>query len=157
MIHNDTSVRMKWFHQTILKNAPIRMEWFYHLYGEKTKLNWYLLEHALEYYSRIMESPELKSYREQCSEDQIAQYCAYYARRLKESLLKYIRGQRKTVIFYREYAGDFYPNHDDEMAAMLSRTARESFDFMWPECRACLQQCLWEYEDRSTLFDKYQG
>jgi hypothetical protein len=28
---------------------------------------------------------------------------------------------------------------------------------MWPECRVCPQQCLWEYEERSPLFDKHQG
>jgi hypothetical protein len=133
------------------------MEWFYDVHGyEKTKLNWYMLELALEYYDRIMDKPELASYREQYDEDQIAQYCAYYARRLKESLLKYIRGQRKNVIFYREYAGDFYPHHDAGLTATLSRTARESFDNMWPGCRACPQQCLWEHEDKSPLFDEYQ-
>jgi len=132
------------------------MEWFHDLEGEKTKLNWFLLEISLEYYDRIMESAELAPYREQYSEKQIAQYCAYYARRLKESLLRYLRGQRKTVIFYHEYAGDFYPHHDRQVTAKLSRKARESFDHMWPGCRACPQQCLWEHEDRSPLFDDYQ-
>ena len=156
MIHDNLPARMTWVRQTLFDNAPIRMEWFYHLYDDNTKFDWYLLEFALEYYGRIIDNPELSSYRERYSEEQIAQYCAYYARRLKESLLKYIRGQRKTVIFYREYAGDFYPHHDDDLTAVLSNTARESFDNMWPECRACPQQCLWEHEDRSPLFDEYQ-
>lgn len=140
----------------IMNNSPIRMEWFYDLHGENTKLNWFLLEIALEYYDRIMGNPELASYRERYDEDRVAQYCAYYARRLKDSLLKYIRGQRKNVIFYREYAGDYYPQHDDRLAAVLSRTARESFDHMWPGCRACPQQCLRKYEDKSPLFDEYK-
>jgi len=140
-----------------MNNSPIQMEWFYCLHGcEKTKLNWYLLEMALEYYDRIMGSAELATYRELYDEERVAQYCAYYARRLKESLLKYIRGQRKTVIFYHEYAGDYYPQHDERLAAVLSRIARESFDSMWPGCRACPQQCLWEHEDRSPLFDEYK-
>jgi hypothetical protein len=140
----------------ILNHTPIQIEWFYHLYDEKSKLNWFLLEIALEYYDRIMNERELASYREQNDEKQIAQYCAYYARRLKESLLKNVRGQRKTVRFYREYASDFYPHHDAELNVVLSRLARESFEYMWPGCRVCPQQCIWEYEDISPLFDEYQ-
>jgi len=132
------------------------MEWFYQIEGEKTKLNWHLLEIALEYYDRIMGSPELESYREQNEDKLIAQYCAYYARRLKESLLRYIRGQRKTVIFYREYVSDFYPHYDDQLTRTLSRMARASFDHMWTVCVSCPQQCLWEHECRSPLFDEYQ-
>jgi hypothetical protein len=132
------------------------MEWFYYLYSDKTKLNWFLLEIALEYYDRIKRSPELASYREHNSEQQTAQYCAYYARRLQDSLLNYLRGRRKTVIFYREYAGDFYPHHDDELTILLSRMARETFDHMWYACKGCPQQCLDDYETISPLFDEYK-
>ena len=140
----------------IMNLSPIQIEWFYYLEGEKTKLNWYLLEITLEYYDRIMVKPELKSFCEQYNEKQIAQYCAYYARRIKESILRYLRGQRKRVIFYHEYAGDFYPHHDAQMNALLSRVAREAFDYMWPRCKVCPQRRLWEHEDRSPLFDEYQ-
>ena len=143
----------------ILNNSPIKMEWFYDIggtEGEKTKLNWYLLEIALEYYDRIMCSPELEPYRERHGEEQIALYCAYYARRLKEGVLKYIRGQRKNVIFYQYYVSDYYPQHSDHLTGLLSRAARASFDNLWPVCRACPQQCLWEHEGKSPLFDEYQ-
>jgi len=141
----------------IMNPSPIQMEWFHSLEGEKTKLNWFLLEIALEYYSRIMEEPELASFRERYGEAQIAQYCAYYARRIKESILRYLRGQRKSVIFYHDYAGDFYPHHDGRMNALLSRVARGSFDHLCSGCIACPQRCLWEYEERSPLFDEYRG
>jgi len=106
MIRDNLPARMAWVRQTLPGDSPIRMEWFYRLHDEKTKLGWYLLELALEYYGRIMDSPELGSYRERYSEGQIAQYCAYYARRLKESLLKYMRGQRKTVCCDYMLAGE---------------------------------------------------
>jgi len=53
-----------------MNNSPIQMEWFYYLEGEKTKLNWFLLEIALEYYSRIMESHELRGYKKQYNNKQ---------------------------------------------------------------------------------------
>jgi hypothetical protein len=140
----------------ILNTTPIQMEWFLNLGSERTKLNWYLLELAMEYYEGIRRSPLLEFYREQYSEQQIAQYCAYYVRRLKESLLNYLRGRRKTVIFYREYASDFYPHHDDEVTRVLSRVARETFDIMWYACKGCPQQCLNDYEAISPHFDSYK-
>jgi hypothetical protein len=33
--------------------TPIQIEWFYYLEGNKTKLNWFLLETALEYFFRL--------------------------------------------------------------------------------------------------------
>ena len=80
-----------------LNYTPIKIEWFYYLEGDRTKLNWFLLEVALEYYTRIKSSPELASYREQYDEMQIAQYCTYYVRRLKEGVLKCLQGKRKRI------------------------------------------------------------
>jgi molybdopterin-guanine dinucleotide biosynthesis protein A len=141
----------------ILNNTPIQIEWFYFIEGDKSKLNWYLLEISLEYYDRIMGSQDLSAYREEHNETQIALYCAYYARRLKKSLLNYIRRRNKTVIFYQEYVSDYYPQYEDNLTLALSRTARASFDHMWPVCMACPQQCLWEHEDTSPLFDEYKA
>ena len=141
----------------ILNNSHIQMEWFYDIEGEKTKLNWYLLELSLEYYDRIKGSPELSDYRAEYGDKHIAYYCAYYARRLKKSLLNYIKGRNKTVIFYQEYVSDYYPQFCDQKTLLMSRMARESFDQMWPGCRACPQQCLWEHEEKSPLFDEYQS
>jgi hypothetical protein len=136
--------------------SPIQMEWFLNLEGYKTKLNWYLLEFALEYYDFICKSPVLGYYREQYNEEQIAQYCAYYARRLKESMLNYLRGRRKNVIFYSEYAADFYPHHDDELTRTLNRLAREAFDYLNDGCEFCPQRCYIDYESTSPLFDEYK-
>lgn len=140
----------------IMNLSPIQMEWFYYLEGEKTKLNWFLLEIALEYFDQIRDNSELASYRERYDEPQIAQFRAYYARRLRQSLLSYLNGRRKSVVFYGEYAGDFYPSHDAALTRVLSRVAREAFDHMWYGCKGCPQQCLRDHKARSPLFDEYK-
>lgn len=94
----------------MLLNSPIKMEWFYEIYDYKTKLNQFLYEFALEYYDHIKDNEKLAVYRKQYSSQDIAVYCTYYARRLKESALKAVKGQRKTLIFYYEYAVDYYPH-----------------------------------------------
>jgi len=135
--------------------TPIRIEWFYYLEGEKTKLNWFLLEIALEYYDRIKDSPDLASYRKQYDDMQIAQYCTYYARRMKESLLRCLRGQRKSIILYKEHIDDFYPHHTKEMNMALSKVANEAWAHMLDACENCPQQCLDDYMARSRDFDVY--
>jgi hypothetical protein len=134
---------------------PIQIEWFYHLAGEKTKLNWFLLEVALEYYDRINESPGLASCRAQYDEKQIAQYCTYYVRRMKEGLLKFLRGKRKCINIYQEHITDFYPHHPHQMNGALSAVAQDALTHMLSACKNCPQQCLPDYQSRSFDFDVY--
>jgi len=82
--------------------TPIQMEWFYYLEGDKTKFNWFLLETALEYFFHIRSCEGLATYRKQYDDRQIAQFCTYYARRMKKSLLNCLRGRTKSVIHYRD-------------------------------------------------------
>jgi hypothetical protein len=140
----------------ILNNTPIRIEWFYDLEGHKTKLNWFLFETALEYYDRIRTNQLLAPYREQHSEEQIAQFCTYYARRMKESLLKRLQGKRKHIIMYQEYINDFYPHHPNKLNSILSDVAKNAWSHMLSECKNCPQQCLNDYEARTWLFENHK-
>jgi hypothetical protein len=139
-----------------LNYTPIQMEWFYYLEGDRTKFNWFLLEVALEYYTRIMDSHELKSYREQYNKEQIAQYCTYYVRRLRDGLLKFIRGRRKSINIYQEHITDFYPHHTHQMNSKLSAVAQEALMHMMSACKNCPGQCLIDYQSRSMDFDVYK-
>jgi len=138
-----------------LSYTPIEIEWFYYLEGERTKLNWFLLEVALEYYTRIKSSPELASYREHYDENQIAQYCAYYVRRLKDGLLKFLRGKRKCINLYQEHIADFYPHHAHQLNSALSAVAQEALAHMLSACKTCPSQCLIDYRSRCLDFDIY--
>jgi len=131
------------------------MKWFYHLYGNKTKLNWFLYEFALEYYDHIMDNPELQEYRKQYSKEQIAQYCTYFSRRLKESILKAVRGQRKSIIFYQEHIADFYPHFTNKRLQILSTTAIKSYEDL-EFCKTCPENCLNDYESRSYNFETHK-
>ena len=140
----------------IMNTSPIQMEWFLNLEGYKTKFNWFALEFALEYYDFIRKSPALESYREQYDGQQIAQYCAYFSKRMKKSLLNNIRGRTKHIIFYEEYISDFYPHHDSDMNGILNSTAMEAFEGLQLGCRSCPHVCLRDYMGISPLFDDYK-
>ena len=137
-------------------STPINMSWFHNLEGEKTKLNWFLFEVALEYYDRIMYSPDLKSYRERYDKEQIAQYCTYYVRRMKAGLLKFLRKQRKCINLYQEHITDFYPHHSHQLNSALSEVAEEALTHMLAACKNCPQQCLLDYRSRTADFDIYK-
>jgi len=141
----------------MIKNTtPIRIEWFYYIEGNKSKLNWFLFEFALEYYDAICRSSLLEDYRSQYGEQYIAQYCTYFARRLKESLLNELRGRTKRVIFYERYISDFYPHHDSELDYALNQLAMDSFETLQSKCDECRQQCLFDYRAISAYFDEYK-
>jgi len=137
-------------------HTPIRMEWFYYLEGEKTKFNWLLLETSLEHFFRILDSEALAVYRKQYNAQQIAQFCTYYARRMKKSLLNYLRGRAKSVIHYRDYIDDFYPHHSDKLNRALEDMAVEAWSHMLSACENCPQQCLYDYKAKSLQFDKWK-
>jgi len=136
--------------------SPIKMEWFEDLKGYKTKLNWFLFEFALDYYNFIRQRSELEAFRKQHNEQQIAQYCAYYARRLQPGLLKYIRGRTKRMIFYEEHVHDFYPYYDEAMVFTLNKVAIEAMACLLETCVACGQMCLDDYEAGSRFFNDYK-
>ena len=136
--------------------SPIRIEWFYDLEGHKTKFNWFLLEIALEYYDRIQSSQALSAYCEQYGQEQIAQFCTYYARRMKKGLLNFLRGRAKHVIAYQEIIDDFYPHHSDKLNRMLHDVAKEAWESMLSGCENCPQQCLCDYKSRTRLFENHK-
>ena len=140
----------------ILNTTPIQMEWFLNIEGEKTKLNWYLMELSMDYYSIIIKSPELKTYRTLYGNQEIARYCAYYARRMKKSFLNCLRGRTKSIIFYEEYITDYYPHHNGALNDMLNRKAMEAFEQLRLNCESCPHICLLDYRGYMPLFDEYK-
>jgi len=140
----------------LFNKTPIQMEWFYNLEGEKTKLNWFLLETALECYTRIQDSEVLVPYRKQYNNQQIAQFCSYYARRMKKSLLNFLKGRVKSVIHYKNYVDDYYPHHDGRLNRTVEDILIEAWSHMLAACVKCPQGCLYDYESRTTLFDEYE-
>ena len=139
----------------LFSHTPIRMEWFYSLEGYKTKFNWFLLEIALELYDRIRRSPELAWYRAQYDEKQIAQFCTYYTRRMKKSLLKHLRGRVKQIREPREIFDDFYPHHTQAQNDELRAVAIQAWESMWRGCENCPEGCLVDAMSPSGCFDEY--
>jgi len=139
-----------------LNPTPIQMEWFYDIYGHKTKFNWFLMEYAMDYYMDIMGNEQLEFYRKQYSKTQIAHYCTYFAKRMNPVLLKVVRRQRKSMCFYHEHISDIYPHLAEDQIDLLCTVAVEVWNNMLPNCsHGCTQRCLADYASRSHNFEHF--
>jgi hypothetical protein len=136
--------------------TTIRPEWFYRFNAEKIKLNWFLYEVALEYQSHIKKNKALTKFREELGEKAVADFCAYFAKRMKESVLDQLDGVTAETILYEEYFSDYFHGMDGKLKKLLNQTAEEAWDSHLSVCETCPSRCLSEKELPSPFFDKYK-
>jgi hypothetical protein len=137
-------------------DSLIKKEWFYHNDSEKTKLNWFLYEVALEYQVFIKRSQSLEGYRKKHSEKNIARFCTYYAKRMKKSVLEQLAGLTDATILDEEYIADFYPKNTSRQNALLMQVAFDAWDSLLAVCENCPSRCLSEKDRLSDFFDFYE-
>ena len=131
----------------------IKKEWFFEGKNAKTKMNWFLYEVVLEYQSFIMRSKALWRYRKAHSETEIAQFCAYYAKRMKKSVLEQLAGMTEATEIEEEYVSDYYPKNSTRLNGLLLETACAAWDSLLSVCETCPTRCLSEKERICELFD----
>lgn len=137
-------------------NPPIKAEWFYKDESEKKKINWFCFEYALEYYTFIMGSKALRKYRKETSEEDIAAFCAYFAKRMKKSVYEKLARLTPVVIIYEEYVAEYYPKNTQRQNKVFIEVAGEAWDNMLSVCETCPIRCISEREKRSDFFDHYE-
>jgi len=69
---------------------------FYKDRGDKIKQNWFLYEYSNILFSKIAESPQLAQYRKKHTEEDIAEFCVYYSKRLRLSIFNANIGKNKS-------------------------------------------------------------
>jgi uncharacterized Fe-S radical SAM superfamily protein PflX len=136
-------------------NEAVKMEWFHEGPSPKAKLNWFLYEVALEYHNHIMSSKALWRYRKTQNEAEIAKFCAYFAKRMKKSVLERLAGLTDATEIDEEYISDYYPDNSGKMNGLLLETACRAWDKLLSVCANCPTRCLSEKERYCTLFDTY--
>ena len=137
-------------------NETIKQEWFLDGNPPKAKLNWFLYEVALEYKAFIMRSKDLWRYRKAHSETEIAQFCAYYAKRMKKSVLDRLAGLTDATEIDEEYISDYYPKNNAKQNGLLLETACAAWDSLLSVCETCPTRCLSEKDRICELFDLYE-
>ena len=77
----------------------------------KIKLNFFLYEVALEYYTHIKQEKSLEWYRRKHKDREIAEFCRYYAKQMKKSILERLAGKTDATVIDEEYITSFYPKN----------------------------------------------
>ena len=133
----------------------IQEDWFYSNQKEKTKINWFLYETALEFELYFNECKDLAKFRKTHGTEGVAKFSAYYAKRMKQSLYEQFDGWSDAVIFHEEYITDYFPKIPLRQVKMLLKVSMEAWDNLLSRCVVCPVRCLSEREKLSDLFGRY--
>jgi len=134
----------------------IPASWFYLDDDEKIKLNWFLYEYALVLFDHVMGSHKkaIIRWKSRQSEDQLAEFCAYFAKRMKQSVRALREGTEKAILMPEYFVSDF----SHATTHRENRTIMEIASAAWTEklliCKACGGGCTYDGEMRSEFFDR---
>ena len=140
----------------MIDDTPIKASWFYWDDSEKTKFNWFLYEYACTLYDHIRRSKNetLNRWRAKHSNKQVAEFCAYFSKRMRQSVLDSIARHAKETIGDEEYICDYcHTNTLDENGAILE-TAVSAWSELLEICVICPERCITERDNRSMFFDR---
>jgi len=138
------------------RHPHIRTTWFYIDDDEKTKLNWLVYEYACELYGVIKKSRKksLKAWIAERSDEQIAEYSAYYAKRMRRSLIDLLEGRSRTLDALGAYVTDYVHSTTYEASGQLTDLGGEAWGQLMFSCAICPQRCMQEAHKLSEFFDR---
>jgi hypothetical protein len=136
----------------------IRASWFYLDDEEKIKLHWFLYESALVLFDHIMRNRKkaLAKWKSRQGDGQMAEFCAYYAKRMAQSIRALREGTEKAILMPEYFVSDFShaTTHRENRAIMEAASAA------WTEkmhvCKACGGGCTYDGEMRCEFFDRME-
>jgi len=134
--------------------SPVQASWFYTITEEKIKLNWFLFEYACEVYDKIKRSDNesLCKWRSRWSNKQTAEFCAYFAKRMRRSIFD--RLADKTVEIDDEYILDYCHTITIRETSALMDAAAEAWSEFLDICAVCPCRCLSERYEYCDMFDR---
>lgn len=136
----------------------IPASWFYVDESEKTKFNWFVYEYALSLFERIESSREktLKRWKGKLSDTQLAEFCAYYAKRMKQSTYDRITGKTNGIMSEDVYVSDYCHTNTIRENAAINAIGNAAWEALVIRCVECPTRCLIERHVRCELFDRME-
>lgn len=128
---------------------------FYSSDAEKTKLNWFLFEYAMEMESAIAEDRELLADLRQADigRAEIGGLCTHYAKSMKGQVLDRVAGKIEAVRVGYEEIERYLADADDDLVDRLLTHAAEAWDTLTEACGECPTRCISERFERAPMFD----
>jgi hypothetical protein len=129
---------------------------FYRDRGDKIKQNWFLYEYSNVLFSKIAESPALANYRKNHKEESVAEFCVYYAKRLRQSIFDASMGKGKGVGINARYICEFYPGSTRAQTRRLLEAAFDAWREHIQACAHCPNQCVQDGFEPTGMFDSLE-
>ena len=135
----------------------IPVKWFYVLPRDKTKINWLAYEYACSLYEDIKGSAKLDKWKAGKTDAQIAEFCAYFAKRMKRSLIDLHAGVEDSIIADEDYVADLCHTQTHKQNIAILEVAAETWDELMKICKACPSNCTADCDSYSEFFDRMES
>ena len=132
--------------------------WFYKDDNEKIKLNWFLYEYACDFFDLLCadKTKRIADWKSNLTDVQIAEFSAYYAKRMKPSIVDFLEQNSRTIKIYDEYLSDYCHTNTRRENAVISKIGSLAWDKMVHSCAVCPTKCLDEPGEYCELFDRME-
>ncbi len=129
---------------------------FHNSETEKTKLNWFLFEYALEYEAHIHRDKKLHARLGSKGVDgrAIAVFCIQHAKQMSEQVLARVSGKIGSIEFGYRSIEAYFPHIGDELVNRLLTTAAKAWDSLTGKCVSCPTRCISERDRKATMFNE---
>jgi predicted CxxxxCH...CXXCH cytochrome family protein len=137
----------------------IQVSWFYLAENEKNKKNWFLYEFALKYfdYLKASRNESVAKWVASQSEEQLAEYCAYFAKRMRNNTARHHYRDLGGDIADDEYNRDYCHFNTQADNEALAEVAEAAWLDLLDSCSTCPTNCLNEGLMPCTMFDKMEN
>ena len=141
---------------SMMPELKVKSYWFYNAERGKVKINWFLYEYACVLYEHIKDSRKkvLSKWRSQRSDEQIAEFCAYYSKRVRLSINYLLVGVTKEAEFEETYASDYCHTNTQRENDAIFEVAMEAWTELLDTCSVCPNKCLSERYETCSIFDR---
>jgi deoxycytidylate deaminase len=137
---------------------PVKASWFYKLKKEKVKFNWFCYEYACVYYEILVENmdKQIKKWVSARTKEQVAEFCAYFAKRMKQGVVDRLAGKTDATELDEEYISDYCHKsvHSEDVALLLA--ASRAWDEHTLVCITCPTRCISERDAPCEFFDRME-
>ena len=126
---------------------------FYTKEKDKTKLNWFLFEFALEIESHIKRPLRKRLKRKNIDDRKIADFCIFYSKKMKQEILDKLAGKTENVALSYHAIEEFFPKLSDKLVDNLLTSVFGAWESITSMCVECPTRCISERDRKAPMFD----
>ena len=137
----------------------IQPSWFYLDDCEKNKKNWFLYEFSLKYfdYLKMSRNKAVVKWVAGQNEEELAEYCAYFAKRMRNNTKRHHYRHLGGDIADDEYNRDYCHFNTQFENEVLAKVAESAWLDLLDSCSICPTNCLNEELMPCYMFDKMES